>query len=250
MIEKRGNEVCLNASVERIEHDDAGRVVAVCSSSEKGGRRDEASCVLSSIPLDELVLKLDPPAPADVQDAARSLQYRDFLVVNLILGRDDLFPDNWIYVHDPDVRVGRVQNYKNWSPSMVDDPGKTAIGMEYFCNRGDDTWNMSDDDLIALAAKEIEKLGLAKSSDLKDGLVVRRANAYCLHNTGYREPLEKVKSYVAGFKNLQPIGRAGMFRYNNQDHAIMTGFLAARNILGGDYDIWSVNVDAEYLEEK
>jgi protoporphyrinogen oxidase len=250
LIESRGHQVCLNSCVERIEHDGAGRIVAVRATSENGPRRDEASCVLSSIPLDELVLKMDPPAPADVQDAARQLKYRDFLVVNLILRREDLFPDNWIYVHDADVRVGRIQNYKNWSASMVADAGKTAVGMEYFCNRGDETWEMKDEDLIARAAGEIETLGLAKASDLEDGLVVRRANAYCLHDTGYHGPLETVKSYIAGFSNLQPIGRAGMFRYNNQDHAIMTGFLAARNILGGAYDIWSVNVDAEYLEER
>ncbi len=249
-IEDQGHQVRLNSCVERIEHDGAGRVVAVRTDSGNGPRRDEVSSVLSSIPLDELVLKMDPAPPPDVQEAARQLKYRDFLVVNLILGRDGLFPDNWIYVHEPGVRVGRVQNYKNWSASMVADPKKTAIGMEYFCNRGDEIWEMKDEDLIALAAREMEQLGLAKASDLEDGLVVRRANAYCLHNTGYREPLEIVKSYVASFENLQPIGRAGMFRYNNQDHAIMTGFLAARNILGGDYDIWSVNVDAEYLEEK
>jgi protoporphyrinogen oxidase len=216
----------------------------------EGLRRFEASAILSSIPINELILQLDPPAPAPVQEAARQLRYRDFLVVNLIVERDSVFPDHWLYIHDPNVQAARVQNYKNWSPAMVADPRKTSLGMEYFCNRDGELWNCKDEALIALAGREAEQLGLGQASQVIDGFVARRENAYCLHDTSYQPNLERVRGYLAGFSNLQTMGRAGMFKYNNQDHAIVTGLLAARNALGGNYDPWAVNVDAEYQEEE
>jgi protoporphyrinogen oxidase len=238
-----GSEVCaLHRDGERITH----LVV-----SERGTPRTVAGThFVSSMPVTELIARLDPPAPAAVQAAAAALRYRDFLTVCLIVDRAQLFPDNWIYVHDPDVRVGRIQNFKNWSPDMVPDASKTSLGLEYFCDEGDALWTASDAELIALGSREVERLGLARAADVVDGCVVRVPKAYPIYDGGYRDHLERVRRYVDGFTNLQTIGRNGLHRYNNQDHAMLTGMLAARNVLdGARHDVWSVNTDQEYHEE-
>lgn len=204
---------------------------------------------VSSMPITELVRKLDPPAPPEVLEAARALTYRDFVTVCLIVNRAGLFPDNWIYVHDPLVKVGRVQNYGNWSPDMVPDPAKSGLGLEYFCTEGDDLWRMTDADLIALGAREMEAIGLARAEDVEDGCVIRVPKAYPVYDSCYREHLAVLRRYLAGFTNLQTIGRNGLHRYDNQDHAMLTGMLAVRNALGEQNDVWGVNVDEEYQEE-
>jgi protoporphyrinogen oxidase len=210
----------------------------------------EGSHFISSMPVTELVGKLSPPAPAEVRAAAAKLVYRDFLTVCLIVRKSALFPDNWIYVHSPEVRVGRIQNFKNWSPDMVPDPGKTSLGLEYFCAENDSLWSLPDRDLIELGKRELELIGLARAVDVEDGCVFRNEKAYPVYDEGYRGHLATVRGFVDGLENLQTIGRNGLHRYNNQDHAMLTGMLAARNLLFHQQnDLWAVNTEPEYHEQ-
>lgn len=205
---------------------------------------------VSSMPVTELITRLAPPAPGPVLEAARRLTYRDFLTVCLIVTRPDPFPDNWIYVHSPEVRVGRIQNFRSWSPDMVPDAATSSLGLEYFCREGDALWTMPDAELIALGKRELERIGLAREWEVADGRVFRVPKAYPVYDAGYREALETVREYVDGLENLQTIGRNGLHRYNNQDHAMLTGLLAVRNLMDGErHDLWSVNTDQEYHEE-
>ena len=205
---------------------------------------------ISSMPVTELVKKLDPPAPPAVLRAAGALKYRDFLTVVLIVNKADLFPDNWIYIHDPRVKVGRIQNFKNWSPDMVPDPSRSSLGLEYFCTEGDELWTLPDAELIELGKREVAAIGLASSADVQDGCVVRVPKAYPVYDEDYREQLDVVRKFVDSLDNCQTIGRNGLHRYNNQDHAMLTGMLAVRNqMLGERNDLWSVNTDQEYHEE-
>ena len=181
---------------------------------------------------------------------ARALRYRDFLTVALMMNKTDVFADNWIYIHDPSVKVGRVQNFSSWSPEMVPD-GMTCLGLEYFCFEGDGLWTMSDEELIALAKREIAKIGLVDADDVVDACVVRQPKAYPVYDDDYREQRgDDPARPRAELSDLHSIGRNGMHKYNNQDHAMMTAMLTARNILAGErvYDIWQVNEDAEYHE--
>ena len=210
----------------------------------------EGSHFISSMPVTELVAKLSPAPPADVRAAAAKLVYRDFLTVCLIVRKPALFPDNWIYVHSPEVRVGRIQNFKNWSPDMVPDAAKTSLGLEYFCSENDGLWNMPDAELIELGKRELEQIGLARAADIEDGCVFRNDKAYPVYDAGYRDCLATVRAFVDGLANLQTIGRNGLHRYNNQDHAMLTGALAARNLLFDQHnDLWIVNTEPEYHEQ-
>ena len=248
-IESRGGVVRLNSDVTRICRR-GNHIESVVLSNNGHSEAIVADEFISSMPVTEFIEKLDPPCPANVLQAARQLNYRDFLTVCLIVNKEHLFPDNWIYIHDPEVKVGRIQNFKNWSPFMVPDSTKTSLGLEYFCTEGDDLWNMPDADLIELAKTEVEKIGLASRADIEDGCVVRVPKAYPMYDSGYRDHLETVKQFTAGFDNFQTIGRNGLHRYNNQDHAMLTGLLAVKNAVAGDTnDLWSVNTDQEYLEE-
>jgi protoporphyrinogen oxidase len=184
-----------------------------------------------------------------VAAAADRLRYRDFLTVALILDQADVFPDNWIYVHDPGVKVGRIQNFKNWSPDMVPDPSRTCLGLEYFCFERDGLWSLSDADLVDLAAGELAALGLAGRDRVIDGVVVRVPKAYPVYDATYRDALALVRPYLARFDNLQVIGRNGLHRYNNQDHSMLTAIMAVENMFGASHDVWTVNADAEYHEE-
>jgi len=204
---------------------------------------------ISSMAIRDLILGFEPAAPGDVLTAAQKLNYRDFLTVALIVNKAEVFPDNWIYIHDARVKVGRVQNFKNWSPHMVADPDKTCLGLEYFCFEGDELWTMSDQDLIDLGTKELETLGFISAADVEDGAVVRMPKAYPVYDAEYREALRKVREFVHDFDNLQLVGRNGMHRYNNQDHSMLTAMMAAENILGAHHDVWDVNTDPEYHEE-
>jgi protoporphyrinogen oxidase len=244
-----GGAVELNREVVRIEHDQRSVARVVVAGN---GRSETVSGTdfVSSMPITELVTKLDPPPPAAVLEAARALTYRDFLTVCLIVNRADLFPDNWIYVHDPLVRVGRIQNYRNWSSAMVPDPGKTGLGLEYFCAEGDALWQTPDEELVALATREVAAIGLARADEVEEGYVVRVRKAYPVYDTAYREQLDVLRSFLADFTNLQTIGRNGLHRYDNQDHAMLTGMLAVRNVaLGERNDVWGVNADPDYQEE-
>ena len=248
-VRKRGCEVDLDAPVMRI-HRNGMRVTAVSVKNGSGERRVEGSDFVSTMPITELAMKLEPAAPPEVVEAAKRLNYRSFLTVCLIIDKEHLFPDNWIYIHDPGVNVGRIQNYKNWSPDMVADQKKTGLGLEYFCDEGDEMWNTPDDELIAMAKRELETIGLAGGAKVDMGCVFRMPKAYPVYDSAYAEYLEVLKSYIAQFENLQTIGRNGLHRYNNQDHAMLTGMLAARNIaLGEKNDVWAVNTDQDYHEE-
>jgi len=196
----------------------------------------------------DLVARMEPAAPAGTRRAAAELNYRDFLTVALIVKNRDCFSDNWIYVHEPGVKVGRIQNYGSWSPEMVPDPANTCLGLEYFCFEGDGLWTTSDQELIQLARQELQALGLSRPEDYVDGTVVRVRKAYPVYDEKYQGLLAEVRSFFKTLPNLQLVGRNGMHRYNNQDHSMLTAILAARNILGASYDLWQVNVDDEYHE--
>jgi len=195
------------------------------------------------------VLAFDPPPPKHVVDAARRLRYRDFLIVTLILDEPDPFPDNWIYVHSGEVKVGRIQNFRAWSNDMVADPRMASIGMEYFCHEGDGLWNSTDSDLIDLATSELEALKLGHRSKIIDGCVVRQPKAYPVYDATYQETVKAIEIWMHTLENFQTVGRNGMHRYNNQDHSMLTGALAAQNVFGANHDIWNVNLDRSYHEE-
>jgi protoporphyrinogen oxidase len=227
-----------------------GAVEEVVAETAEGRRALDVGHVVTSMPLRSLVRALDPAAPGEVRAAAEGLRYRDFLTVVLIVDQPDVFPDNWIYIHDPSVKVGRVQNFKNWSPEMVPDPAKTALGLEYFCFENDDLWSATDDELIARGSEEMSRIGLLDPARVVDGTVVRVRKAYPVYDESYRDNVEIVKRFLAsGLGNVQVCGRNGMHKYNNQDHAMMTAMMAARNIAGESWNQWWVNEDAEYHEE-
>jgi protoporphyrinogen oxidase len=211
----------------------------------------EGEHVISSMPIRELAAQIEPRLPAKAIDAANGLRYRDFLTVGLILRDKDRFSDNWIYIHDSSVQVGRVQNYKSWSPEMVPDPKFCCYGLEYFCFDGDNLWNSPDADLIAMAKREIQQIGLGAVEDVVDGCVIRQRKAYPVYDDNYQTCVADVRAALEEHcPNLHLVGRNGMHKYNNQDHAMMTALLTARNILAGrsEYDVWAVNQDAEYHE--
>jgi len=251
-IEEMSGTVKMQRRVTKVSHEN-GRVVSI----ETVGANDEAEVLrgsdfLSSIPLTELVQILDPAPPEAVLAAARSLKYRSLVTIDIVVNQTKLFPDNWIYIHSPEVKLGRIQNFKNWSPSMVADPSKTTLGLEYFCNEGDEFWNMADEDMFNLAADEVSKIKICDRAKIGDYVVVRVPKAYPVYDMAYPKHLKVIRDYLDGFENLQPIGRYGMFKYNNMDHSILTGLLAARNIIAGSKvnNIWNVNTDDEYQEEK
>jgi len=201
------------------------------------------------MPLNELVGCMEPAPPLEVVAAAAKLKYRDFLIVTLILDHADPFDDNWIYIHSPDVQVGRIQNFRAWSEEMVPDPDKASIGMEYFCHEGDGLWNKPDSELIQQATEELERLGLANASSVIDGAVIRQRKAYPVYDSEYLAALTTIKNWILTLDNFQTVGRNGMHQYNNQDHSMLTAMLAARNIVGEQHDVWNVNVERSYHEE-
>jgi len=248
IVESNGSNLQLNAGVDKILWS-KGRVDALQATIDGKPRRIEGTHFISTMPIRELIQKFDPPVPDNVLKAAEALNYRDFLTVALIINQPELFPDNWIYIHDADVKVGRIQNFKNWSPAMVPDPEKTCLGLEYFCFEGDGLWTMTDADLIELGKKELGVLGLATPSDVIDGSVVRMPKAYPVYDGTYAESLRVVREFLNSVPNLQLVGRNGMHKYNNQDHSMLTAMLAVKNILGANYDLWQVNAEQEYHEE-
>ena len=244
-IEEQGGEVVLETPVERIEID-GGRVVAVDAAG--GTYRPEA--VISSLPLRDMVAMTRPEPPAGVVEAALGLRYRDFLTVALVVSGEDLFPDNWIYIHEPAVRVGRIQNYRSWSPWMVPDPSKACVGLEYFCFAGDDLWTMADDELVAFAAAELERLGLARREQVQRGFAIRVPKAYPIYDADYADRVAVIRAWLETIENLQQVGRNGLHRYNNSDHSMLTALRAVDNLLAGvGHDLWAVNVESAYHEE-
>jgi len=243
-----GGEVLLGHHVTAI-HTDGPRFAAVEVRTAEGTRRIEGEHCISTMPVRSLVKALRPSPPAEVMDAGRRLRYRDFLTVGLVLREESPFPDNWIYVHAPDVRVGRIQNFNNWSQAMVPVPGRTCLGFEYFCTQGDDLWDSADEDLIALAASELGRLGLGDPDRLEDATVIRMPKAYPVYDDAYRAHLATIRGYIDPIRNLYPVGRNGMHKYNNQDHSMLTAMLAVSNMRGAQHEIWEINTDYEYHEE-
>jgi protoporphyrinogen oxidase len=200
------------------------------------------------MPLREAVLAFDPALSAEALAAAKALKYRDFLTVALVVDGDNPFPDNWIYIHEPGVRLGRIQNFRNWSEAMVGRPGTTCLGLEYFCFAGDGLWNSSDEDLVALGKSELAQLGLVEAAKVREGTVVRVEKAYPVYDPGYRANVDVIRRELERFPNIRVVGRNGMHKYNNQDHSMMTAMLAVRNLEGAAFNLWNVNSDAEYHE--
>ncbi len=207
--------------------------------------------LISSTPIRQLATLLDPPLSEAAAKAAASLRYRDFVTVALVARERDLISDNWIYIHEPGVQVGRVQNFKSWSPEMVPDPSLACFGLEYFCFEGDGLWTMADADLVALGKSELVKLGIATADDILDGTVVRQPKAYPVYDDNYAAAVKVIREELtARYPGLHLVGRNGMHKYNNQDHSMMTAMLCAKNIVAGEplFDLWEVNEDAEYHE--
>jgi len=247
-----GGEVLLGRSVVGCSYDQANSSWVVSARTADGKLQEfRGEHLISSMPMRQLVAQIEPRLPETALRSANALRYRDFLTIGLILRERNRFRDNWIYIHDPNVKVGRVQNYKSWSPEMVPDPDNCSYGLEYFCFEGDGLWTMQDADLIALGAKELEQVGLGATADVLDGCVIRQQKAYPVYDDDYQQHVGVIRRALAAHcRNLHLVGRNGMHKYNNQDHAMMTALLAARNILAGEakYDVWSVNEDGEYLE--
>jgi protoporphyrinogen oxidase len=250
IVNNNGSRVCLGAEVEEILWDEKNKKVESVEVRINADKKNVSGTdFISSMPIKELIRKLRPAVSVEILNAADNLIYRDFLTVVLIVNKPDLFPDNWLYIHDPDVKVGRIQNFKNWSPFMVPDTSKTCLGLEYFCFEGDELWNMKENDLIELGKKEIESIGLIKLSDVEDGCVVRVPKAYPSYDAKYQVNVTIIRQFLKNIRNLQLVGRNGMHRYNNQDHSMLTAMLAVENIAGAGHDLWKVNDEMEYHEE-
>jgi len=245
----QGGRLLMGRELQALEFDAARNLWRIEVATARGGRESfTARHIISSAPLRELVARIKP-LPISLLHA-RALRYRDFLTVALMVKRSELFPDNWIYIHDPSVKVGRVQNFRSWSPEMVP-AGMSCLGLEYFCFEGDGLWNAPDLELIALAKREVAQIGLVEAADVIEACVVRQPKAYPVYDEDYRDNIAAIRLDLEGcYPTLHLVGRNGMHKYNNQDHAMMTAMLTARNILAGQrlYDVWNVNEDAEYHE--
>jgi protoporphyrinogen oxidase len=247
-VSDRSVPVHLNARCESISHT-AGRAEAITLESDGAQQEVAVDGVVSTIPLSDLVLSLDPAAPEDVRSAARRLRYRSLCLVAVMTDQAEPFPDNWIYIHDPRVRAGRVQNFGAWSRDLVPE-GSTCLGVEYFCFEDDDIWGMDDQSAVELAISELAELDLVDPARVTNGVKVRVPRAYPMYDSSYREAVAVIRGYLDHFENLVTCGRNGLHRYNNQDHSMWTAALATRNLLAGtEHDVWSVNTSGEYLEE-
>jgi protoporphyrinogen oxidase len=249
-IRSRGGTIRLNTSVESLYHDPEQNTwqLKVKGSSERSGPYQH---LISSAPLSSVIRAVHPALPAETLEAASNLSYRDFMLVALILNTPSTFPDQWLYIHDPNLKVGRIQNFTNWSPDLLDGSGRLCYGMEYFCVENDGLWRQTDQDLIHFATEELVQLKLANPGDVVDGCVVRQPKAYPVYDEHYQSRIDQIKTSLATHcPGLHQVGRNGMHRYNNQDHSMMTGILTAKAILDPStaLDPWLVNQDAEYIE--
>ena len=241
-----GTQILFEHPVRSIRHE-GGRAVEVLA-----GDDTTVACtdVVSTMSLGHLVAAMDPAPPPDVLAAATGLRHRDFLTVALVVPEAAGFPDNWIYIHSPEVRLGRVQNFGSWSPYMVK-PGSTCLGLEYFVNEGDELWSLPDDELIAFGARELAQIGLLDESLVQAGYVTRVPKAYPVYDATYQDHVTTLRTWLDEHAaNVHPVGRNGMHRYNNQDHSMLTAMLAVENILdAAGHDPWAVNLDDDYHEE-
>jgi protoporphyrinogen oxidase len=249
-IESAGNNIRLNTGVEKV-HREGNRVVGVTVSTENGTERIEADNYISSIPLTLLAKIMDPAPSQEILDAADTLTFRNIITVNLMLKKRQVTPDTWLYVHDRNILFGRFHEPKNWSPEMVPSDDMTSLVVEYFCSFGDHIWSMSEEELVAQTVRHlVEDLGFITPDEVIGGFTIRAPRAYPAYVIGYEKPLAKIRAFIGEMDNLQIIGRYGTFRYNNTDHSIETGLLAAKNILGESHDLDQVNADDEYHEIK
>jgi protoporphyrinogen oxidase len=250
LVTAQGTKIVFDATVTKIEHHD-GQAVAVTAITGGAPTRYECTDVISTMPISALLRSMDPPPPATVLAAADALRYRDFMTVALVVPEDLGFPDNWIYINDASVEVGRVQNFGRWSPYMVKD-GRTCLGLEFFVWEGDHMWTKDDADLIEQGKRELNEIGLLDDpSVVEAGYVVRMPKAYPMYDADYKDNVQLLASWIAAHTpNVYPVGRNGMHRYNNQDHSMFTAMLSVENIFGAQHDVWDVNVDEEYHEEK
>jgi protoporphyrinogen oxidase len=248
-VKAQGGAIHMGTKLKGLHWNAAAGLWTITAQSAEGERAFTAKHVISSAPVRELMNSIEPRAISAA--AADKLRYRDFITVALVVDKPDLFPDNWIYIHEPSVRVGRIQNFRSWSPEMVPDARLSCLGLEYFCFEGDGLWTSPDEDLIALAKRELAAIGLANEDDVKDGCVVRQKKAYPVYDDEYKAHIDTVREDIAAhYRTLHLVGRNGMHKYNNQDHAMMTAILTVRNIMLGtrSFDVWRVNQDAEYHE--
>jgi protoporphyrinogen oxidase len=250
LVTARGTKVVFNSAVTKVHHR-GGKAVAVTAETDGVPTRYECSDVISSMPISALLRAMDPPVPPEVQAAADGLRYRDFITVALVLPEELGFPDNWIYINDASVAVGRIQNFGVWSPYLVKD-GRTCLGLEYFVNEGDDMWTKPDPGLIEQGKRELCEIGLLDDpARVEAGYVVRMPKAYPMYDGTYKANVETMRKWIdANVPNVFPVGRNGMHKYNNQDHSMYTAMLSVENIFGAGHDVWNVNVEAEYHEEK
>lgn len=247
-VESRGGLVQLNSEVVRLERD-AQRIRTVVVHNHDQVQRVEAAHIISSMPLADLLACLAPLPPREVMQAAQQLRHRDFILVGLIANRQHPFPDQWIYIHDPGIQAGRIQNFGNWSAALAPDSQTTCLGVEYFCTRGDALWQMTDAALLDLAGRELAQLGLLTPAELRGGIVIRQPQAYPVYDGAYRTHLATIRRFLATLENVQTIGRNGMHRYNNMDHAMLTGMLAVANLSGESHNLWHVNTESIYHEQ-
>ena len=249
-VEAAGTKVVMETKVTKIRHA-GGRAVSVVAETAAGAETEyQASAVVSSMPIPYLLKAMDPPIPAEVRAAADDLHYRDFLTVALVVPEEYSFPDNWIYVHEAGVKLGRIQNFGSWSPYLVKE-GRTCLGLEYFVFEGDEYWTMPDDELVELGKRELASLGLVDPTKVEAGYVVRMPKAYPYYDADYQANVEVLRGWLdANATNVYPVGRNGMHKYNNQDHSMYTAMLSVENMLGANHDVWSVNVEEDYHEER
>ena len=250
LVTAQGTKITFDATVTKVEHRD-GNAVAVTAATGGAPSRHECTDVISSMPIGALLRSMDPPPPEDVIAAADALRYRDFITVALVVPESAGFPDNWIYINDKSVEVGRIQNFGQWSPYLVKD-GRTCLGLEFFVWEGDHMWTKDDADLIEQGKRELHEIGLLDDpSVVEDGFVVRMPKAYPMYDAAYKDNVERLAQWIAEHTpNVHPVGRNGMHRYNNQDHSMLTAMLSVENIFGAHHDVWNVNVEEEYHEEK
>ena len=248
-VEAQGTKVVMQAPVTTLRHE-GGKAVAVVTKTDGVTTTYPCTEVISSMPFPVLLRSMDPMPHEAILEAADGLTFRDFLTIALVVPAEYSFPDNWIYIHSPKVKVGRIQNFGSWSPYLIKE-GRTCLGMEYFVFEGDEYWTMKDTDLVELGKRELEILGLVDAGKVEAGYVVRMPKAYPVYDEDYKANVEVLKAWLAEHaSNVHPVGRNGMHKYNNQDHSMFTAMLTVQNIVeGAQHDIWSVNVEAEYHEE-
>jgi len=244
-----GSNIQLNHEVIRVEWKENDIDAVITRDASDNEHRFEGSYYFSSMGLQDLIQVMGEAVPESVKKAAAHLGYRDFIMIALIIKQENVNPDNWIYIHDDSVQVGRIQNFKNWSPALVPNSSTSCLGLEYFCYKNDSFWSKTDSELLEQAKEELEKLKLTKKSDMLDGKVIRVAQAYPIYDSQYQLHVNTVREFLSSFKNLQLMGRNGMHKYNNQDHAMLSAILAVENSLGAHHNTWSVNTAEEYHEE-